>query len=379
MRDVAVIGAGPAGSIAARSLASRHDVVVLERRAAPGMFPHCAGLLSDEVITMSGASPDILNSLYGAKVVFPDGESVTVRSDRPKVRFVDRAEFDVKMADSAMKAGADYIFESEYRSHSIEGDCVSVDSSSGEVRARALVGADGHYSRVAESFGGNLPREYLRGMQTDARMEAEDQGLITIRLGSRYAPGFFTWEVPCGDTVRVGLCASWSAGPPKPYLDRLLDDIGARPGRIMAGVIPVGGRRTTYGERCLLAGDAAGLVKPVSAGGLYPAFKAAPHLCDVLSGALQDGDMSARRLSAYERRWRAELGKGLDRGYRLRKAFVRMDDGDLSEAGRFARRDDVRPFLDAIDFDHPELSVSGMLRRPGIALGGLRLLARLLI
>ena len=110
MRDVTRVGGGPAGSLAAADLARDHDVLVLEEHESSGRPVQCAGLISDEVIRMSGVRPDILNTLHGAEVVFPDGRSVIVRSDWPKARVVDRSDLDSRMADAAMAAGAEYSY-----------------------------------------------------------------------------------------------------------------------------------------------------------------------------------------------------------------------------------------------------------------------------
>ena len=380
MRDVTIVGGGPAGSLAAADLARDHDVLVLEEHESSGRPVQCAGLISDEVIRMSGVRPDILNTLHGAEVVFPDGRSVTVRSDWPKARVVDRSDLDSRMADAAMAAGAEYSYSEKYISHTV-GDHVVVTTSDGGHTTRSIVGADGHSSKVAMSLGDNGPREYIRGIQADVAVTAPHQDLFRIHLGSRYAPGFFTWEIPCGDFTRVGLCTSWSAGPPMQYLRRLLADNGYdfRVITMYSGKIPVGGRRTTYGDRCLLTGDAAGLVKPISGGGLYPTFKATPILCRVLRQALSSDDLSGKALSEYESAWRSEIGKGLDRGYTLRRLFCRLDDGDLIRAGRYASRDDVRSELDELDLDDPSAVMKRIMRHGGALLAAIPLGLRCLI
>ena len=89
MRDVVVVGGGPAGSRSAALLARDADVVVLEEHPRSGVPMQCAGLITDDVIELSGVRPDILSTLFGAEVVFPDGTALTVRSNSPKARAVD--------------------------------------------------------------------------------------------------------------------------------------------------------------------------------------------------------------------------------------------------------------------------------------------------
>lgn len=380
MHDVVIVGGGPAGSLSAAALARSHDVVVLEEHSSSGQPVQCAGLITDRAIEMSGVRPDILNTLHGAEVVFPDGRSVIVRSDVPKARVVDRSQLDSLMADVAMDAGAEYRFSDRYISHTVT-DHVSVTSSSGTTDARVIVGADGHSSKVATFLGDNSPREYIRGIQADVSLKMDRQDLFRINLGSRYAPGFFTWEIPCGDFTRVGLCTSWSAGPPYQYLMKLLSDIGAsdRIIRMYSGKIPMGGRRTIHGDRCLLIGDAGCMVKPVSGGGLYPAFMSVPILERVLSGALEDDRLDADSLSVYERQWRSEIGNELDRAYRLRRMFVRLNDDKLSRAGEYASRENVRSELDSIDIDHPSDVVRRIFRHPVDVMAAVPLVLRCLL
>lgn len=380
MHDVLVVGGGPAGSRTAALLARDHDVLVLEEHPESGPPVQCAGLVTRDVVGLSGVNPDIITELFGAEVVFPDGSALTVRSKEPKAVTIDRHQMDSRMADAAIAAGAEYSFSERYASHTAAGR-VEVSTNRGGHSARLLVGADGHTSAVAASMGDNAPREYLRGVQADVRMEMGHQDLFRVRLGSESAPGFFTWEIPCGDYTRVGLCTSWSAGPPIGYLRRLLSRLGAEDKVIAmhSGKIPLGGRRTIVSDRCMLVGDAACQVKPVSGGGLYPGLTAAGLLAQVASQALDADDLSERALSGYPRMCSKAFGRELDRGYRLRRMFVRMSDGDLDRAGRFASRDDVRSILDGLEIDRPSAVVGELARHPAAALAAIPVLARCLL
>jgi len=365
MLDVAIVGGGPAGSMAARALARSHDVLVLEEHPVSGVPMQCAGLLTERTISMSGVSPDIYARLTRARVLFPDGSEILLEPERTFACVVDRTDLDRRLAESAMDAGAEYRYRTAYRSHSYSG-CNVIDTTSGEFRSRAIVGADGHSSKVAASLGGNLPKEYVRGVEADVAGTWGDQDILTIRMGLDIAPGFFSWEMPCGDFTRIGLCTSWEYGPPYPYLLKLIDR--AAPGaRILAkysGKIPLGGRRTMSADGCMLTGDAAGLVKPVSGGGLYPTFKTIPILEDVLSGALDSDDLSARRLSRYDRECAKAVGKELRHGYSLRKRLVRMDDEDICYAAELSRRESIASHLGRIDLDSPSGVIKDILKDP---------------
>lgn len=381
MAEIAIAGGGPAGSACAALLARGHDVTVYEEHPRIGEPVQCAGLLSDAAVRLSGVSPDIFSTLYGAEVVFPNGSKMTVRSPIPKARTVDRRQFDSLLAERAADAGAVYRMGERVQSLAVGRDGVDVATASCRHRADLAIGADGHSSVVASSLGRNAPPEYLRGIQADVsrRMDLED--MFRIRIGSRYAPGFFTWEIPCGDFTRIGLCVSWSEGPPSQYLRRLLSDIGAedRIAAMSCGKIPIGRRRTISSDRVMLIGDAASQVKPVSAGGIYPSMVAAPILADVAGRALESGDLSARTLKEYDRRFYGTLGKELRNGYRLRRMFARMDDDDLDRAGAYASRDSVSKVLDRMDLDDPAAVIPRLLRDPRTAIPGVYTLMRCLI
>ena len=374
--DAVVIGGGPAGCRTAALMASEYDVLILEEHPQPGLPVQCAGLLSDEALSLTGVKPDILNDMYGARIVFPDGNETTVRSSKRLMRVVDRAQMDSMMADAARDAGAEIQCGTKFTGSVPDSEGRKVNHTNGTAECRVLVGADGPRSTVSKELGNPGPKENLVGIQAEVRKPSDDD-YFTSYLGSEHAPGFFTWEVPCGDFTRIGLCTVGE--PPFPYLKKYLKREGLedRVIRYGCGRIPLGFRGRSYGDACALVGDAAAQVKPVSGGGVHPGLRSAAILADYLSLALNEGDLSAVNLSGYESRWKAEVGADLEKGYKLRRRFVKMSDGDLSLAGRFARRDDVRSVLNDIDIDHPDLVVRRILKSPRMSMHALALLGRL--
>ncbi|MDR3206061.1 MAG: NAD(P)/FAD-dependent oxidoreductase [Candidatus Methanoplasma sp.] len=380
--DVIVAGAGPAGAKAAALMAGDLDVLVLEEHDSPGVPVQCAGLISDEVIGMSGVRPDILNRIFAAEVCFPGGGVVGVRSNKALASLVDRRDLDVRMVAKAEDAGAEISYENKYLGHVMRDGIARVNSSKSQYGSKLLVGADGHSSAVAASLGGNAPKEYLLGIQVDIKNRPEHDDAMTLRLGSDLAPGFFTWEIPFGDLTRVGLCTSAAGVLPSDLLKTLLRRAGLQDRETVAkysGKIPVGGRRTTYGDGILLIGDAAGQVKPVSAGGLFPAFKAAPILAGAAIKAIEAGDASRKALAPYEAGWKKELGREFTGGYRIRKAFARMSDADLDRVCAVMKREDARRILDDIEVDRPGAAARLMMKNPRIAARLLPTLLRVLI
>ncbi len=81
MPDVVVVGGGPAGSMSARLLAKSHDVTVLEDHPVSGTPLQCTGLVSPDVISMSGVGPTVFNSFSKLNAHFPDGSVFVIQSE----------------------------------------------------------------------------------------------------------------------------------------------------------------------------------------------------------------------------------------------------------------------------------------------------------
>ena len=366
MRSVTVIGGGPAGSKAAALLAEEHDVLVIEEHDVSGRPVQCTGLVSGEVITSSGVKPTVLSELYGAKIFFPNGKSIETRSKERKAVLIDRYELDTLMADKAKDAGAEYAYSERFLSHRTDGS-VSVTTDRRVLETKMLIGADGQNSKLASSIENNGPAEYVNGMQYDIRHRADDQDMVNIHIGSAAAPGFFSWEIPFGDMTRVGLCVSPGHGTPAEYLKSMMKRTGLDGKRIDAaycGRIPLGGRRRTYADNLLLIGDAAGQVKPISGGGLQPAFRSAYALAETVNEAFSKGRYDASFLSVYEKRWKRDTGKELGRGYRLRRMFTSMSDAELNKMADIAENRSIKDILSRGDIDHPSDLVLPIMMHP---------------
>lgn len=192
-----------------------------------------------------------------------------------------------------------------------------------------------------------------------------EQEHVHVYLGNNVAPGFFAWKIPCGDFTRIGLCVSEENGPPSAYLRTLMEAEGLDGAERLAtysGVIPLGIRGRTYAERVMIAGDAAAMAKPLSGGGLFTGIISAECAAATALEALERDDLSERSLSRYQRMWKERIGRELDRGYRVRKVFVRLNDKKLDAAGKLMSKPEVRAILESGDIDKPTELAPAVLR-----------------
>ena len=372
--DAAVVGGGPAGTITAGILAEHHDVIVLEEHASSGLPMQCAGLVTQDVLDMCGVRPEILNRIRGADVLFPSGGRIEVRTKDTKALLIDRTDLDKKLAEKASNKGADIRYGMRYASHKMTEESVRITANGDELQSKLIIGADGQGSSVATSLGSNLPKEYIYGIEADVRHTSEYSDLMVLRIGSKFAPGFFSWEIPFGDMTRIGMCVDPGTGRPIEYLKKLMNELNIGTDNITSkysGKIPLGGRPRSYGDRTLMIGDAAGQVKPVSGGGLQPICKAAPILARTAKESIAGNNTSSKFLSGYEKEWKKVLGGELSKGYKIRKIFTSLSDEEFDKVFKIIDKEDIRAILNNIDLDNPSSVARPMLRHPGV---GIRLL-----
>jgi flavin-dependent dehydrogenase len=163
VRDVAVVGAGPAGLTAARILASRgYDVVVLEEHREVGVPVHCTGVLGmDAFSEFPLPSQAILGTAHVATFVAADGSSVSVDAERAEAAVVDRAAFDQALADASRAAGADLRRGARVRTIEAGDAGVVVELDAGaRVESRSLILACGANYRFNRQLGLGVPRSF---------------------------------------------------------------------------------------------------------------------------------------------------------------------------------------------------------------------------
>jgi flavin-dependent dehydrogenase len=215
----------------------------------------------------------------------------------------------------------------------------------------------------------------LGGLQAEVRFAGDPR---FVEIHPHASPEFFGWVIPVGNgRARVGLCGE---GDLRQRLADLLRPHGGGVLDLVAGALPLGVLPRTHGPRTLIVGDAAGMAKPTSGGGIYTGVRAARHAAAVAIGCFQKGSFRERDLALYERLWRRDFGRELAIGmalYRARRSLSPPEVDGLISALRDP--DALREIIKTGDMDRPAALIRRLATNPrviraaGILLrGGLR-------
>jgi len=365
MYDVIVIGAGPAGSAAARECAQKGlFTLCIEEHGTVGYPVQCAGLLSNAAFDECRVSDrSVLNRVQGARIVSGAESELLIDAQAPKASVVDRGALDREMAEAAANAGAE--FQLKTAVCGLHGTTVITRGANGnnEHRFRILIAADGPRSTVARILGMQRAKVYLAGIQADLIHDCDTR---FVELYPDASPEFFGWAIPTAPgRVRIGLCGQTKV-PERfaEFVKKFGDGSGMH---LVTGTLPLGVMPRTYGHRTLFVGDAAGFAKPTSGGGVYTGIRSARHAAAVAAACCGHDTFSDHALADYERRWKADFGRELEIGFRFFEMRQRLSVADIDRILQALNDPEI---LSAIvqygDMDRPGILVKKLLLKPSM-------------
>ncbi|MSQ31586.1 MAG: geranylgeranyl reductase family protein [Dehalococcoidia bacterium] len=298
--DVIVVGAGPAGSTAAREIAAAGaGVLLLDRARFPrdkpcggGVTVRCAELLPFSI------APVVEDVVTRARLRIRDGREIERDGGRTLSYMTQRRRLDAFLVERAQERGVDF------RDGQLVTDVArrpdgtfAVTTRDGTHRARVVIGADGANGVVGNRLGYDAIADGAVALEGNIRfpggVPAEFRGRVTLNFG--YLPGGYGWVFAKGDHLNVGV-GGWRrvAGarlrPALRHLCRLYGLDAERIEGLRGHLLPIQQRGMTIAAQgSALVGDAAGLVDPLSGEGIYAALASgiavAPAVRDYLAGA----------------------------------------------------------------------------------------------
>ena len=330
--DTIVIGAGPVGNYAAYQLASYgYKVAIIEEHERIGEPMQCTGIIGVECFERFHLpTSSVLREANSAKFFSPSGKIIRLQSEKPQAYVVDRSAFDRQLADAAAAQGAKYFTSCKANSIAIMADRVRISTDTEETfEGCTAVIASGFYSKLAQKLGMEKFKDFITGAQAEVDIK-DGRALeeIEIYLDQDVAPGFFAWLVPT--SPQRALAGLFSRKTPRKHLQRFIKAlcdqgrITSYEADIMHGGIPLKPLGKTYCKRVILAGDAAGQVKPTTGGGVYYGMICAQLAADTLNNAFTKNDFSERLLSSYQKDWQKEIGRELRNGYYARRIYEKF-------------------------------------------------------
>jgi len=373
--EILVVGAGPAGLIAAREAAQRGaDVTVMEEDVEIGLPCHCAGLLSLRGLTKIGAppyGPFVQNKVRGARFFSPSGLSFTVERDKPVACVVDRDLFDKFLARKATEAGASIRLNSKVHGLKRVKTGLIIHGEQESVGAKILIDAEGISSRILKAAGLKPlnPNCILQGLQFDLNGVDIDPDYVEVHTGRKVAPNFFAWVIPLGkNSVRIGLACK--GANPKERLENFvkerfrneknLERVVTRSGLI----VTCGPIEKTFDDNLLVVGDAAGQVKPTTGGGVILGGICASIAGEVAAEAVENENFAGAFLRKYESLWREKLGKEFRLTLLARKVMNRLSDRMIDRLFKVVIEEDLQGLLSAEgDMDFQSGVLSNLFRR----------------
>lgn len=317
--DVLVVGAGPAGSTAARVAAQEGaQVILVDRKAQIGVPEQCAGYVSQAIHWhVHLPRPTVAQRVDRLVAFLPDG---TCHQAEVSGYILNRAALDRHLALEAVKAGAQLSIRTGVVGQKEAGIVAQREGRELIIEASVVIGADGPHSLVGRWMG-QAPLALARARQYEVALR---QPLSAARVYFRPPfRGGYAWLFPRGETAWVG--AASTGGEPELsdgfycLLGELVrEGVAARSAlSFAAGFVPLGQVSRLVQGNLMLVGDAAGQPHPITGAGIINAIIGGEMAGRAAARAALMGHLGL--LKEYAEEWQEVMGPALERAEKKRR------------------------------------------------------------
>ena len=353
--DILVIGAGPAGSAAAKHAAlGGADVILIDKKSEIGTPKRCAEWIYDNGLKWLDIEPDsqwAVQRINGGVLVAPDKTRLTLDETilPEKGYIIERKVFDKYMAMDAASAGVKIMVKTMakaiLRDEDPNGSFYLVDCEQMgeiiEIKAKIVIAADGSESKIAKAVGINStsnPEDMMSVIQYEmVGVDCERMDLVELHLGA-FADGGYAWIFPKGDDIaNVGIVIPGNSK--RPAIDYLNDFIisypplnNAKAVELKVGGDPIGGMiEQIYEDNFMVCGDAARQMDPITGGGIILGMLGGMTAGKVAAKAIIDKDYSKERLKEYYVEYDKITQGAIPKLKVAHEVFLSFSDNDLNQ------------------------------------------------
>jgi len=342
--DVIVVGAGPAGAMAAKGCARQGlETVLIEKYKTPRSKP-CGGGVSLKAINLIGNKiPEYLVERYvkGFRFFSPSLDSVELISKDPVGISTSRDKFDAFLTEMAVRQGCKFIDSDKVIDISISSDKAICKLQSGRlIEGDIIIGADGANGITARKVG---IREQWRKdqvglcLETTILLDEEKMKRIDPEIFELYfvdIPLGYGWLFPKKSSISLGIggCLAYLHQPKNILLGfcrniSRLKKVDIEVSQFSAHIAPAGGfKRKIVSDRVMLVGDAAGFIDPLTGEGIYYAMKSGMLAATACKKAIEENDVRASFLETHysmvcQKAFGKDLEIALDLTYKIHDHF----------------------------------------------------------
>jgi len=353
--EIAVIGGGPAGGMAAWKAAGMGALtILLERDREIGIPVRCGEMATLDVFERYFPITEklIANRIIAEEFISPDFQSTLIKLGDKSV-ILERKFFDAYIVEQAGKAGAEiYTLADVSGMKRIETGWEIRITHNGlhkKIKANLVIAADGVESQVARWAGIKTTlslNDLISAAQYDlTNLKIKHPQHCLFYFGNSLAPGGYIWVFPKTSTranVGAGILASRSCGnTAKHYLDIFIKKHlpEGKPVGLVTGGIPVAQQlKELVADNLLIVGDAARLTDPITTAGIRHAAISGVNAGEVSGKAIQVKKYNKKYLSKYSRLWKKEIGNKQKINYKIKNNVLKMNDKELCRINGLARK-----------------------------------------